>query len=407
MTRGASARSIPAASSRHFRGVLLSSSCFHPLFFDARFPLSASALSSRLGLVAHKTPSASGASTASIPAASRLQIEGRVTYFTTQRVLCSWSGSYLIDLYLSEGMDKSWMENWRSKLSNKEYKEGIKSFMQKAQVVVGLGNKIRCPCHFCTNKEFIQIGLVEEHLFVNEMLPSYACWVFHEESYTLEEVIRQRRPQRVETDNNRIHELLHDVKVEQIVGHDNVEEFGGTEGEPEQDTVGGEQFNKLFADANRELFPGCQSFSKLKFFIRLLHIKTTRNLSNKTMDDLIGLMKEALPTGETLPRNYYEAKMLLRKLGFFYEKIDACKNDFILFWKQHEKDEKFPQCHEPRYVYSSTKDKPIPHKVLRHFPLKPRLRRLFSSKENARDMRWDAEVRVGEPNVLRHSADSE
>ncbi|KAG9444814.1 hypothetical protein H6P81_016154 [Aristolochia fimbriata] len=240
--------------------------------------------------------------------------------------------AYLGDLYISisEGMDKSWMENWRSRLINNEYKEGVKSFLQKAQVVVGLDNKIRCPCRFCANKEFIQIGLVEEHLFVNGILPSYTRWVFHGERYTIEEVIRQRRSQRVETDNNRIHELLHDVEVEQIVGHENVEEFGGTEGEPEQDIVGGEQFNKLFAYANRELYPGCQSFSKLKFLIRLLHIKTTRNLSNKTMDDLIPMY----------PRSLDALLLFQRQLRLMHPPVDGVEDqvrgqrwrNFINFW---------------------------------------------------------------------------
>ncbi|KAG9457976.1 hypothetical protein H6P81_002484 [Aristolochia fimbriata] len=304
-------------------------------------------------------------------------------------------------------MDKSWMQNWRSRLFNKEYKEGVKYFMQKAQTVVGSDNKVRCPCWVCANGDFHSLSRVEEHLFVHGMLPSYTRWVFHGESYTIEEVFRQRRPQTVETDNTRIHELLHDVEVEQIVAHDNIEEFGGVEGEARQNTSGGEQFNNLFADANKELYPGCKSFSKLKFIIRLLHIKTTRNLSNKAINDLIGLIKEALPNGETLPHNYYEAKTLLRKLGFFYEKIDACKNDCILYWKQYEQEHQCPQCHESRYVHSNTKGKPIPQKVLCHFLLKPRLQRLFASKENARDMHWHAEVRLQEPNVLRHPADSE
>ncbi|KAG9458850.1 hypothetical protein H6P81_003358 [Aristolochia fimbriata] len=77
------------------------------------------------------------------------------------------------------GMDKSWMQNWRSRLFNKEYKEGVKYFMQKAQTVVGSDNKVRCPCRVCANGDFHSLSRVEEHLFVHGMLPSYTRWVFH------------------------------------------------------------------------------------------------------------------------------------------------------------------------------------------------------------------------------------
>ena len=48
----------------------------------------------------------------------------------------------------------------------------------------------------------------------------------------------------------------------------------------------------------------------------------------------------------------------------------------------------------------------IPRKVLRHFPLIPRLKRLFTTKDVAIDMRWHKEKRVDDGESLRHPADS-
>ena len=112
-----------------------------------------------------------------------------------------------------------------------------------------------------------------------------------------------------------------------------------------------------------------------------------------------------LPDGKNIPTSYYEAKKILRDLGLGYEAIHVCRFDCILFWKEHADKDKCPICGEPRYKNTDGKGKLIPQKVLRHFPLKPRLQRLFMSKHTALDMRWHKEKRVDTEGILRHPAD--
>ncbi|KAK2652614.1 hypothetical protein Ddye_012470 [Dipteronia dyeriana] len=133
-------------------------------------------------------------------------------------------------------------------------------------------------------------------------------------------------------------------------------------------------------DAERELYPGCRQFSKLSFL--------------------------AFSEGETLPTTYYEAKKVIWDLGIGYDKIHACKHDCALFWKENEFKDECPECRTPRYVYDDGRNKRVPQKVLRHFPLIPRLQRLFISKKTVMDMRWHKDKRVDD-GVLRHPADSE
>ncbi|KAL3838469.1 hypothetical protein ACJIZ3_023060 [Penstemon smallii] len=129
---------------------------------------------------------------------------------------------------------------------------------------------------------------------------------------------------------------------------------------------------------------------------------------------LLEVLRKALPSGKTLPQSYYEAKKIIKNLGLHYKKIHACVNDCILYRKEYEKEEQCPKCFSPRYkfneVYSSTigrkKGSKIPQKILRYFPLKPRLQRLFISKKTALDMRWHKERRVDD-GILRHPADAE
>jgi len=128
-------------------------------------------------------------------------------------------------------------------------------------------------------------------------------------------------------------------------------------------------------------------------------------MSNKAFNMVIDLIKRALPDGETLPRSYYEATQLRRDLGFSYERIHACKNDCVLFWKNHADKEECPICKTSRWATVKGKGKKISHKVLRYFPIKPRLQRLFMSKDIAKDMRWHKDGRQDDGN-LRHPTDS-
>ncbi|KAA0063489.1 uncharacterized protein E5676_scaffold668G00100 [Cucumis melo var. makuwa] len=75
----------------------------------------------------------------------------------------------------------------------------------------------------------------------------------------------------------------------------------------------------------------------------------------------------------------------------------------------------FPMCsstipssfHEARYKINRNRGKKILHKVLRHFPLVPRLQCLFVSHEGSADMRWNKNKRVEIDDVLRHPVDAE
>ena len=49
----------------------------------------------------------------------------------------------------------------------------------------------------------------------------------------------------------------------------------------------------------------------------------------------------------------------------------------------------------------------VPHKVLRYFPIIPRLQRFFVSKELSENTRWHKDKRVAQDNIMRHPADGE
>ncbi|KAJ8617713.1 hypothetical protein MRB53_013899 [Persea americana] len=74
-------------------------------------------------------------------------------------------------------------------------------------------------------------------------------------------------------------------------------------------------FDAMLNDLHLPLYPGCKKFSKSEFLVKLMHVKTINRWSNKSFDMNLELIKAALPTGETLPKSYNEAKKYMRDLG--------------------------------------------------------------------------------------------
>ncbi|XP_056848084.1 uncharacterized protein LOC108815770 isoform X2 [Raphanus sativus] len=91
-----------------------------------------------------------------------------------------------------------------------------------------------------------------------------------------------------------------------------------------------------------------------------------------------------------------------------YEKIHACVNDCCLFRKRFKKLEHCPKCKASRWktnVHTGEKKKGVPQKVLRYFPIIPRLKRMYRSEEMAKDLRWHFSNKSTD-GKLRHPVDS-
>ncbi|KAL0427633.1 UNVERIFIED_CONTAM: hypothetical protein Slati_2938100 [Sesamum latifolium] len=129
-------------------------------------------------------------------------------------------------------------------------------------------------------------------------------------------------------------------------------------------------------------------------------------MTDKTMNMILELMKDVLPKDNLVPSSFYWARKLLSGIELGYKKIDVCRYDCALFWKENEQDNFCPVCNEPRWKYNDDKGKRIPIKSMWYFPLKSRLQRLFMSSKTASDMRWHAEKRIDVEGSLSHPADS-
>ncbi|XP_020270916.1 uncharacterized protein LOC109846101 [Asparagus officinalis] len=192
-----------------------------------------------------------------------------------------------------------------------------------------------------------------------------------------------------------LHDLFRDVAEESPVNQED-----GLSDDEERLTKEAKKFYKLVDEGKQQLFPGCKTFSKLSFIIRLYLHKCIHGLSNEAFDDYLAIWREAIPE-INLPKSYYEAKKIVKDLGLDYKKIHACPNDCMLYRGEDGEKVACSKCGESRWKANK---QDVPAKVLRYFPLKPRVQRLFMCSQTAESMSWHAKERLQDGN-LRHPAD--
>ncbi|XP_042951411.1 uncharacterized protein LOC122287225 [Carya illinoinensis] len=304
-------------------------------------------------------------------------------------------------------MDKCWMHLPNS-LRSPAYAEGVNTFLNLARNHSGGSDRIRCPCRSCCNTLFLPIFDVETHLFMKGINLNYTQWIFHgeEETRTFNDDDDDSVADYADDCIDDMDHMLDDIRAGTFVDvpqdHSNPLPTGGSIPDPFPSSSS----EQLLEDARRPLFIGCTKFTKLSFIVKLLHIKILGGWSIKLFDMLLNLLRTAFPDSE-LPHSYEQSKSLERGLGMNYHKIHACPNDCILFWKENANLNECPTCKASRWVPNRHRARLIPQKVLRHFPLKPRLQRLFMTTNIARDMRWHKEERPIDESSMRHPADAE
>ena len=70
---------------------------------------------------------------------------------------------------------------------------------------------------------------------------------------------------------------------------------------------------------------------------------------------LLQFLLDFLPSNAKLPKDYYEAKKIIKDLGLSYEKIHACPKDCILYWKENANLEACLNCNRSRWESNESK----------------------------------------------------
>jgi hypothetical protein len=64
-------------------------------------------------------------------------------------------------------------------------------------------------------------------------------------------------------------------------------------------------------------------------------IKSKYFFSNNCYNEFLKLLGDVLPKLDKLSKDMYHSKTIIKCLAMDYEKIDVCKNNCILFMKEH------------------------------------------------------------------------
>ena len=113
---------------------------------------------------------------------------------------------------------------------------------------------------------------------------------------------------------------------------------------------------RLLLEVQTSLYPGSEH-TMLGTVMEQMKIKNNRGKSNVCFDEDMALMKKVFPKGNSCPKNFNQVKSMLADLGFDHQKIDACFNNRMLYYKDKIDEVECPHCYEPRYKASSTSSK--------------------------------------------------
>ncbi|XP_071719409.1 uncharacterized protein [Rutidosis leptorrhynchoides] len=291
-------------------------------------------------------------------------------------------------------MDSTWMSLCRS---SPAYEKGLDKFIERIFSKNGKDGHIYCPYKYCGNHKRVDRVQAKTHLLCDGFFEGYKIpnvYFEPDDTPTFEDAD--------EYDMQALAQCVFNVFEDE--DEDDIQQT-------ENQTVpnlNAEKFNKVLEDAKKELYLSCK-LSILSFIVRLFHSKCVGKCNEKGFSMILDTMREAFPHAAIL-KSLYELRKIIRDLGLGYEKIDACPNDCMLYWKENKDKIKCDVCQTSRYKQinndseneSTTeaendgdyKAKKVGAKVLRYFPLIPRLQRLFRSPKTAGSMRWHEESRT-------------
>ncbi|XP_056842958.1 uncharacterized protein LOC108829523 [Raphanus sativus] len=267
---------------------------------------------------------------------------------------------------------------------------------------MGWIDMIICMCIDCCNIDRHAASVVLDHLVTRGMEEGYkmrADWYLHGELNA--EVADENK---VSEWNDEIFGLF---RAAQCFDED-LDDIGGLTEMAEGDDKKEDEFLAKLADAETPLYPSCASHSKLFAIVSLFRLKTQNGWSDKSFNDLLETLPDMLPEENVLHTSLYDVKKFLKSFDMGYEKIHACVNDCILYRKRFTKLDKCPKCKASRWKtnkHTGEKKKGVPQKVLRYFPVIPRLKRMFRSEEIAKELRWHFTNKSSD-GKLRHPVDS-
>jgi hypothetical protein len=88
----------------------------------------------------------------------------------------------------------------------------------------------------------------------------------------------------------------------------------------------------------------------------LMMMKSKYNFSNQCYNDIVKLIIDLIPMKHNILKDLYQSKKIIAGLSMNYEKIDVCKKNCMLFWKEHKDGTECIHCGRSKYMKLVNKD---------------------------------------------------
>jgi hypothetical protein len=199
-----------------------------------------------------------------------------------------------------------------------------------------LDEGMKCPCSRCRNALCEDKRTLTMHLCKFGFMPGYDVWTHHDET------IHQRTASVVEDEGDR----GIDDRMDEMLDAIRPELETNCEDPP---TLEVQKFFGMLR-ASEEPLHEHRIVSVLAFVTRITLLKSKFAFSNKCYKELLRLFSDVLPSNHNIPKDIYQSKKLLSALGMKYEKIDVCKDNCMIFYKEHKNEMKCLKCGNPRFV---------------------------------------------------------
>jgi hypothetical protein len=212
------------------------------------------------------------------------------------------------------------------------------NFTKKYMVDNGRGF-ICCPCNHCKNEKKYRSGdVLRTHLIKHGFKEDYRCWNKHGDIGLNEAEMREEVPtDGIKEEDDDVNEAyILRLSDDNIVSRvDNIEEMvRNIEKHVDDDQYSnGElaKYKKMIENSNKSFYDGCVvRYMRLFVIVKLFQLKLSNEWSDGSFKDLLTLLNDMLPQGNSVPETVYEAKQIICPLNLEVKKIHACKNDCIL-----------------------------------------------------------------------------
>ncbi|KAL0355391.1 UNVERIFIED_CONTAM: hypothetical protein Sradi_3986000 [Sesamum radiatum] len=218
-----------------------------------------------------------------------------------------------------------------------QFQDGVIAFIEwaKSQHAYMDGDKIRCLCRKCKNKLFKVTDEVNFDLYMKDFIPEYYNWTSHGEERVQEYFEAVTAPLlQDEVTSTQLGDATHINWAQRMV----LDAAGPTfcsstyRQDCAPDDVSGlaDQFHDVLHVA--PLWNDCTT-SQLATVAELVDIKADGHIPQRIYDRICQWGDHTMLRDHTLPLDYYNMKKLIKDLGLPMEKIDACNNGCILYWK--------------------------------------------------------------------------